>query len=159
MKSALPPIISPESRILILGSMPGEKSLASQQYYANRGNHFWKLMFSVFDEPFSFDYGDRLRLLIKHQIALWDVLAYCEREGSLDSKIKNESANDFNYFFEKYPNIAHVLFSSQAAEKYYDRYAARDQRVSYGVLPSPSGANAGKTFAQKLEAWEMLRLL
>ncbi|HEX9979807.1 MAG TPA: DNA-deoxyinosine glycosylase [Flavobacterium sp.] len=156
MKEALPPLIYPDSRILILGSMPGEKSLGEKQYYANKGNHFWKLMFTVFREPFSTDYKERKMLLRRHRIALWDVLAYCEREGSLDSKIRNEQANDFDGFFKQHPQLTHVYFSSKAAAAYYDKYAKHQENVKYAVLPSPSGANAGKNFAQKLEAWEVL---
>ncbi|HLA54482.1 MAG TPA: DNA-deoxyinosine glycosylase [Flavobacterium sp.] len=156
MKSAFPPFAFPESTILILGTMPGEESLRLQQYYANKGNHFWKLMFSVFNEPFSSDYETRKSLLVKNHIAIWDVLAFCEREGSLDSKIKNEVANDFETFYDSHPNLRAVFFSSKAASKFYDKYAVRRKGIEYAILPSPSGANAGKTFSQKLEEWKIL---
>jgi TDG/mug DNA glycosylase family protein len=156
MKEAMPPIVDDQTAILILGSMPGEKSLSHQQYYANRGNHFWKLMFSVFGMEFTFDYSARLQLLKEQRIGLWDVLAYCEREGSLDSNIKNEAANDFGLFIAKHPTIRHIVFSSKAAEKYYFKYSKSFDGITYHVLPSPSGANAGKTFAEKLEVWQIL---
>lgn len=155
-KTALLPIIYPDSRILILGTMPGEKSLELQQYYGNRGNHFWKLLFTIYEEPFSEDYELRKKLLLEKHIALWDVLAGCERIGSLDSNIRNERANDFESFFESYPNIRYVFFSSKAAAKYYDKYAVRKEQIEYHTLPSPSGANASMTFLQKLEAWKNL---
>ena len=87
---------------------------------------------------------------------MWDVLAYCEREGSLDSKIKNETPNDFKLFYSKNPNIKHVVFSSKAAEMYYRKYEFHNPAVIYHILPSPSGANANKTFLQKLEMWQKL---
>lgn len=133
--------------------MPGEKSLELQQYYGNRGNHFWKLMFEVLQENFSADYNERVALLNKYNIAVWDVLLYCEREGSLDSNIKNETANDFLGFYSNYPNISHVFFSSKNAAKYYDKYVGRRNGIVYDILPSPSGANATKSYAEKLHEW------
>lgn len=154
MKKAFEPVIDDNSKILILGTMPGEKSLELQQYYGNRGNHFWKIIFEMFNLPFSTDYIERIRLLKEKGIALWDVLQYCDREGSLDSNIKNELPNNFEVFYTEYPNIKAVLFSSKNAMKYYDRYVGRKPYIKYYVLPSPSGANATKSFIQKLEEWK-----
>ena len=154
MKKAFAPIIFPDSEILILGTMPGEKSLELQQYYGNRGNQFWKLLFTILNQPFSTDYEVRKDLLKRHKIALWDVLQYCEREGSLDSKIKNEQPNDFNSFYSNFPNIKAVLFSSKNAFAYYNKYAEQENEVMYDVLPSPSGANASMPFLKKLAVWE-----
>lgn len=154
MKKAFPPIIHDDSTILILGTMPGEKSLELQQYYGNRGNQFWKIMFAIFNEPFTLDYTLRKELLSKNNIALWDVLKHCEREGSLDSKIKNEIPNGFDQLYKSYPKIKHVFFSSKNAAAYYDKYVGRKKNVHYDVLPSPSGANATKTYAEKLEIWQ-----
>jgi hypoxanthine-DNA glycosylase len=157
VKTALPPIVNLESSTLILGSMPGEKSLELQQYYGNRGNSFWRLMFTIFNEAFSEDYEKRKQLLYQNGIAVWDVLSYCEREGSVDSKIKNEASNEFSKFFAAYPNITTVFFSSKAAAGYYDKYNPRLPYITYIILPSPSGANAGKSFSQKLEEWFILK--
>ena len=154
MKKAFPPIIYPDSTIIILGTMPGEKSLELQQYYGNRGNQFWKLLFTILKQPFTTDYEERKNLLRTYGIALWDVLQYCEREGSLDSKIKNELPNDFNSFYNKYPNIKNVLFSSKNASVYYNKYAEYKNGIVYDVLPSPSGANASMSFIKKLDVWE-----
>jgi len=154
MKKAFNPIVDDNSEILILGTMPGEKSLELQEYYGNRGNHFWRLLFTIFDFDLSNDYNDKLNLLISNRIALWDVLQYCERVGSLDSNIKNEVANDFSAFYKTHPQIKHVFFSSKNAAVYYDRYVGRKKDIQYDILPSPSGANATKTFAQKLEIWK-----
>lgn len=133
--------------------MPGEKSLELQQYYGNRGNQFWKLMFEILNEPFTTDYNHRINLLLKHNIALWDVLQFCEREGSLDSNIKNEAANDFASFYNFYPKIKHVYFTSKNAAKFYDKYVGRRPDIVYETLSSPSGANATKSFHEKLEDW------
>lgn len=149
-------MVSHESTILILGTMPGEESLRQQQYYANKGNQFWKLLFAIFDEPFSLEYETRKALLVKNNIAVWDVLSHCERAGSLDSKIKNEVPNDFTQFHTAHPKITTVFFSSKNAAKYYDKYAGRLDHIQYHILPSPSGANAGKTFLQKFDEWKIV---
>ena len=153
MKKAFPPIADKHSKILILGTMPGEKSLELQQYYGNRGNQFWKILFEIFGEEFSPDYNVRTNLLKQNGIALWDVLQHCEREGSLDSNIKNEAANDFESFFKAHPQIKHVFFSSKNAAAYYDKYVGRREGIKYDVLPSPSGANASMRPAEKLKIW------
>jgi hypoxanthine-DNA glycosylase len=139
--------------------MPGEESLRQGRYYANRGNHFWKLLFAVFDCPFSEDYNDRMALVTQKRIALWDVLGGCERHGSLDSNIKNEWPNDFAAFFSKHTSIRYVFFSSKAAEKYYNKYAAKVFGITYQTLPSPSGANASISFAAKFQHWRVLSSL
>lgn len=153
MKKAFPPLVNEKCKILILGTMPGEKSLELQQYYGNKGNQFWKLLFTLLNTEFTHDYDKRKALLEQHNIALWDVLEICEREGSLDSNIKNEASNDFESFYINYPNIKHVFFSSKNAAKYYDKYVGRKPDINYEILPSPSGANATKSFSEKLEEW------
>ena len=156
MKKALPPIVNGESTILILGTMPGEKSIARQQYYANPGNSFWKIIFKIFDEPFSPDYECRLELLKKHRIALWNVLSHCEREGSSDHKIRNEHPNDFEKFFDRYPNITRVYFESHAAARYYAKYAKMKEGIACVTLPSASGQNARMRFEEKCLRWKAL---
>lgn len=156
MKQAFPPLVNQNSRILILGTMPGEKSLELQEYYGNKGNSFWKLLFTLFNRPLPKEYIEKKQLLEENNIALWDVLAYCERTGSLDSNIKNEKANDFESFYKQYPNIKHVFFSSKNASNFYDKYVGRKKDLRYSILPSPSGANASKSFLQKLEEWEAI---
>lgn len=113
MKTAFAPIANKNSRVLILGTMPGERSIEIKQYYGHKGNQFWKLMFDVFNAPFTDSYEERITLLVKNKIALWDVLSHCEREGSADSAIKNEIANDFKTFYKLYPEIKHVFFCQQ----------------------------------------------
>lgn len=154
MKKAFPPVINTNSTILILGTMPGEKSLELQEYYGNKGNQFWKLLYTLMGKQPSDNYSDKISLLHENQIALWDVLAYCEREGSLDSNIKNEVVNDFESFYATYPNIKQVFFSSRNAEKYYDKYVGKRGGIIYQTLPSPSGAHATMTFNEKLQIWK-----
>lgn len=159
MKIALAPLVSYDSKLLILGTMPGEKSIALQQYYGNRGNHFWKILFMIFSEPFSLDYGVRKSLLERHHIALWNVLAHCQRKGSQDNNIRDETANDFVAFFEKYPNIRHVFFESKSAAGFYAKHVAYKTGVCYHTLPSTSGLNAGLSFDEKLAQWRLVGIV
>jgi hypoxanthine-DNA glycosylase len=156
MKHGLPPLINANSTVLVLGTMPGERSIALQQYYANKGNRFWKILFTVFKEPFSHDYEDRKNLLHRHGIALWNVLQSCEREGSSDSAILNEKPNNLDALHTEYPNIRHVFFESKGAEAYFIKYNKKRAFVSYAVLPSTSGLNARLSFQEKLEQWAAL---
>jgi hypoxanthine-DNA glycosylase len=154
LKFALPPLVTPSSEILILGTMPGDQSIARQQYYGNRGNRFWTIMFMIFEKDFSDSYEDRKELLARHKIALWNVFASCEREGSGDLKISNAVVNDFTGFHLRYPNIAHIFFESKSAAKFYYKNVEIQPAIAYHTLPSTSGLNARISFAQKLVEWK-----
>ncbi len=156
MKIALAPIATKNCQVLILGTMPGEQSLLQQQYYANKGNHFWRILFQVFDQEFSTDYEIRKKLILKNNLALWDVLYSCEREGSLDSKIKNEIPNNFSDFLKKHSQISTIVFSSKAAAVYFKKYVSPLPCLNYVTLPSPSGANAHLSLSQKTDLWQEL---
>lgn len=159
MKHGLRPIISNTSTALILGTMPGERSIALQQYYGNKGNHFWKILFTIFCEPFSTDYEVRKSLLHRHGIALWNVLKSCKREGSSDRAIQNEQPNNLDALHDGYTNIKYVFFESKSAETYFLKYNKKRAFVSYAVLPSTSGLNARFTFQQKLVQWAVVAQL
>jgi hypoxanthine-DNA glycosylase len=155
MKSfSFAPIASQDANILILGTMPGTKSLELNQYYGHNQNNFWKFMFLILKEDFSNDYQTRKALLQKNNIALWDVLQFCDRAGSLDSAIKNEIANDFETFLEQHPNIQTILFNGQKAAAFFKKYVHLKKEYQLRTLPSTSPANAGKSFQSKLEEWQ-----
>lgn len=156
MKTAFEPIADTSSRILILGTMPGERSLQLQQYYGHAGNHFWKIMFSILEQPFSTVYSERKKLLADHRIALWDVLQNCEGKGSSDNAIKNEIPNDFKSFYNQHKNIKSVFFASKKAKDFYNRYVIKSPDKSYHVLPSPSRTNTLKTFEEKVKEWRIV---
>jgi TDG/mug DNA glycosylase family protein len=156
------PVINDSARILILGSMPGIKSLSEQQYYAHPQNAFWRIMATLFDFDVSAGYQQRLELLQSNGIALWDVLHSCKREGSLDSMIqpKTQVANDFNELFIAYPNIRAVFFNGAKAESYFKRYIlpTLDQHsLHFARLPSTSPAHASLSFEKKLEVWRVVQ--
>lgn len=109
--SSLAAVAQTDAQILILGSMPGELSLARQQYYAHPSNAFWKIMANLFDFNPDDNYADRLLALQQHKLALWDVIQSCERQGSLDSHISNASiiSNNFVGFFQQHQQIKHIF--------------------------------------------------
>lgn len=154
LKQALQPLIDNSTIILIMGTMAGEQSIAKQEYYANKGNLFWKIMFAVFEEEFSNAYEDRKAFLAKYHIGLWNVLKSCKREGSSDAKITEETINDFENLHKQFPNIKYVFFESKAAAKYFHKHTLPQDGITYTTLPSTSGLNAGLTTAEKMERWK-----
>jgi len=147
----------PESRILILGSIPGQKSLTEQQYYAHPRNQFWPIIATLAGLTAQPDnYQDRLRLLASLNIALWDVIASCTRSGSLDSAINKDSiiANDFKSFFTKHPNIRFIAFNGQTAAKLFKQYRCEIPKgVKTVTLPSTSPAYATMSTENKTSSW------
>ncbi len=152
------PVSDADARVLILGSMPGKESLKQHQYYAHPQNAFWKIMGKLVGAQPSLPYQERLRLLQSSGIALWDVLASCERESSLDAHIRKEKANDFTSFFALYPHITHVFFNGTKAEQSFNRFVLEKQKLpplTFRRLPSTSPAHAGMRYADKLQAWKV----
>ncbi|MGA7594455.1 MAG: DNA-deoxyinosine glycosylase [Gallionella sp.] len=153
------PILGRSSTVLILGSMPGQASLAAGEYYAHPRNAFWTIMGELIGALPRLSYTERVGILRASGIALWDVLASCTRTGSLDSGIRQDSviANDFNSLFLNQPGITRVFFNGEKAEQCFLKYvhpALETDRLQYRRLPSTSPANAGIGYAQKLLAWQ-----
>jgi len=152
------PISSKDARILILGSMPGERSLAAAQYYAHPRNAFWKILQRAVGWEEGAEYDERILRLKAHGIALWDVLHSCHRKGSLDTAIRAGSVkvNDFGAFFRRHPKIDTVLFNGSASERYYKQYVLPTLErtdLSYLRMPSTSPAHAALSFEEKAAAW------
>jgi len=160
MISSFRPIVDKECKILILGTMPGVKSLEKQEYYGHERNAFWKIIYSLFKQELTSDYSHKKTFLLHHNIALWDVLKACYREGSSDSNIKDPIPNDFKIFFNQYPNIKAIYFNGEPAEKLFKRFVSKtlgDINIPFYRLPSTSPANAIK-FEQKLDQWQLILL-
>jgi hypoxanthine-DNA glycosylase len=154
----LPPIIDGNSRFLILGTFPSVISLEKQEYYANPANHFWKILYRIWDTPFTEDYGQRLQFLAKHKIALWDVLASCERIGSGDNKIKNEKPNKLRALIRQYPNLTHLFFNGNKPLEFFVKHKLTEGRlVPVPTFPSTSPANTHLGLELKIERWRLLR--
>ena len=153
--TGLAPVVSPGTRILVLGSFPGAASLAAQQYYAHPRNHLWPILSALLNDDLAgLPYAERLPRLLAHGVGLWDVLGACEREGSLDAAIRSPAANDFDRLRELCPQLHTVGFNGQASGKFAPQFAAAGYRTL--VLPSTSPAHASMTFEEKTAAWRAL---
>lgn len=152
-KTSLAPIADHNSRVLILDTMPGEKSLILQQYYACKSNFFWKVMFKVFKVPNQPDYRLRKQLLFKNGIALWNVLEFGEEKGNGDYAITSETSNDFYTFFQNHPGVTRILFNGNNAAEYYQQHVGYYSGLTTEILPSTSALNTWKSFEEKAEVW------
>lgn len=154
------PIIDSNSKVLILGSIPGVESLNKQQYYANKRNQFWKIIFSLYELCPYETYEERIEFLKSKNIALWDVIGSCFREGSLDSNIKNEVPNDFTSLFKKYPDIKCVFFNGNKAYETFKKEIGFEKYgyITFHKLPSTSPAHA-VSFESKLNKWKIIKII
>ena len=154
---SFPAIANSEARVLILGSMPGIKSLKAQQYYAHQQNSFWKILGVITGLDPQAPYIERTEKLLASGIAVWDVLHSCERIGSLDSAIEAAIVNDFESFFRCHPHIHRVCFNGTAAERYYRIHVLPKLKINhltYLRLPSTSPAHASLPYPEKLAIWK-----
>ena len=158
-----PPVARSDARVLVLGSLPGVRSIEAQQYYAQPRNAFWPIMDVLADAGPELDYAARLAALKRAGIALWDVAAGAVRPGSLDAAIVPASveANDFAGFFARYRQIRAVFFNGAKAAELYRRLVvttleAQSAALPMRRLPSTSPAHAAMPFAAKLEAWRVV---
>ena len=154
--SSFPAIIDKTSKILILGSIPGVKSLEKKEYYGHPQNKFWKIIFELFNEEFTENYKDKINILIKNHIALWDVLDSCERKGSLDSEIKNEEANPILELLEKHENISAIFCNGGKSFRTLQQILGKNFRIPIILLPSTSPLHT-ISFAEKLEKWKIIK--
>lgn len=161
-RRAFAAVVGADARLLVLGSMPGEASLAAERYYAHPRNAFWPIMQALLGATAA-DYPTRLALLTAHGIALWDVVQECRRPGSLDTAIVPASvrANDFNTFFRRHPGLQVIAFNGAAAQALFRRHVlpVTDPALLPAVqlgLPSTSPAHARLNLAQKTAAWSAI---
>lgn len=147
------PFVNDHAQILILGTMPGAMSLAKYEYYAHKQNAFWKIMYTVFaDGQIPDAFADKITFLQKNQIALWDVLAHCERKGSLDSAIRNQVENDILGLLSEYPKIKKILFNGKESHRFFIKKFGEVAGITYRVMPSTSPAYTLQ-FEEKLKIW------
>jgi TDG/mug DNA glycosylase family protein len=155
MLVGLPPILDHQTRIVILGSFPGKASLSTKRYYAHPRNQFWRLMSAVTNEPLSdIEYDSRLARLLSHNIGLWDTIAVCERQGSLDAAIRQAQANEFGVLRRHSSHIFRVCFNGKTSGKSEQRFSMAGFETL--VLPSSSPAYAHMSFEDKLLVWKKI---
>lgn len=156
-KCCFPPVVNPQVRILLLGSLPGEASLVQGQYYAHRQNQFWRLMGAILGEDLpGMAYEQRLQTLLRHRLGLWDVVARARRAGSLDSNIRDLSGNDLAGLVQSLPQLEAIAFNGATAARIgLKQLGSLADRYRIIRLPSSSPAFT-QSFADKLAAWRVL---
>ena len=155
MIASFAPFVNAETETLILGTMPGAMSLLKQEYYAHKQNQFWKIMFTVFSNgviPEAFI--KRVAFVQQNKIGLWDVLAHCERKGSLDIHIKNHTENNIPALLQEFPKIKKILFNGKESHRYFMKKFGNIDGIIFHVMPSTSPANTIK-FEEKLRLWQI----
>jgi hypoxanthine-DNA glycosylase len=159
--TSFPPIVTPDATVLILGSMPGSRSLRIGQYYGHPHNFFWPFMQEIYGIARALPYAERIAILQDKGVALWDVLKECEREGSLDTAIvpASELPNDFPWLLSAYPTIQRICLNGSKAATAFARHVvpllptAIQNRVTLIPLPSTSPANRTISTEDKLARW------
>ena len=155
-KSGFAPVIDKNTEILILGSLPSDISILKGEYYANPQNQFWKIIFTIFNNGVPIvDYKEKLALLLKNKIGLWDVLTEANRPGSLDSNIKQEVLNDFSGLFTDYPKIRLLAINGDKAFNLYLKKRAGLPQKELVRLTSSSPANTSKNVLLKVKEWQV----
>jgi len=152
-KTSFPPISHPETDILILGTLPGDRSLQLGEYFAHPRNRFWKILAEITGSPLPENYAEKLELLKQHRIGLWNVLHRAERWGSLDAAITNEVPNDLPQFLSRHQDLKLIAFDGRKPEAFHDKYFSRKEEISYHSLPSCSPANARFSLAALCDTW------
>lgn len=157
------PISNARARILILGTLPSQASLAANQYYAQKQNAFWKIIAALTHSPLTLSYAQRKQHLLKNHIALWDVCHSAERKGSLDSNIKLATLipNDFENFLKSHKKISKICFNGQFAAQLFRRkvlptLSLNRENIQFATLPSTSPAHATMRMEEKLALWKIV---
>lgn len=150
-----PPVFDENSEILILGSFPSVKSRQESFFYANPQNRFWKLMAQLLNESTPKDTKDKIVMLKKHKIALWDVIESCDIVGSSDSSISNVVPVDISQILNR-ANIIKVYANGGKAFELYNKYLYPKTKLDITKLPSTSPANAGYSFDKLLSEWKKI---
>jgi len=156
-KRSFPPVVNAETRLLLLGTLPGEESLAQGRYYAHPRNQFWLLMSDVVDRDLTkLDYSDRLAALLAAQVGLWDVVESASRRGSLDAQIRDHRPNRLIELAATLPKLAAIGFNGNTAARIGRKHLAARNDVQLIDLPSSSPAFT-MSLAEKRLRWRILR--
>ncbi len=157
IKQSFAPIVNDNTRILILGSLPGDASLKQQQYYAHPQNRFWHLLSLIIDTNLvDMPYPERLQTLLENHIGLWDVVAQANRRGSLDSQIRERADNDLLSLIKSLPELRTIAFNGATAYKIGQQILSQ-QQSDFQIINLPSSSPAYTlAFALKAEKWMAL---
>ena len=155
-KHNIPPLFSKESRVLILGSFPSVKSREAQFFYGHPQNRFWQVISHIFGFPIPQTVEQKNELILKNNLALWDVIQSCEICGSSDSSIKCVVPNDISYIL-KNSKVERIYLNGKTAERYFKKHIASSVDVPFCTLPSTSAANAAYSLQKLVSEWEKIK--
>ena len=150
------PIFSSTSRILILGSLPSVKSREQNFFYGHPQNRFWKVISGLMNEPVPVDVEEKRKLLLKYDIAIWDVIQSCDIKGSSDSSIKNVTPTDLASIVEQ-SRITKIFCNGKTSGKLYEKYQSKRVGIDAMILPSTSPANAAYSLERLMDAWSVIK--
>ncbi|WP_158096068.1 DNA-deoxyinosine glycosylase [Cloacibacillus sp. An23] len=151
MKYSFGPLINENSKILILGSLPGVRSLAESRYYAHPQNKFWKIIYGAWGLTPDADFDARYGFILAHGLALWDVIKCARREGSADGSIRDETPNDVPALLATHPAVSLIIFNGGFAFAKYKKYFGLP-KIEYRKMLSTSPACAGRD-KEREEMW------
>ncbi|MTW88318.1 DNA-deoxyinosine glycosylase [Virgibacillus dakarensis] len=158
--TSFPPVLPADPKVLILGSMPGGMSLAKQEYYGNPRNHFWDILYELFNQAPLATYDEKRSFVKQHHIALWDTIGTCFREGSLDANITNEEPNDVIGLVKKHSSVRLIACNGTKSFQTFKKFfgGVKLQHVDVIKLPStsPVPGRYTKSFAGKVEEWSRI---
>ena len=152
----IPPVFDSASRILILGSFPSVKSREGHFFYHHPQNRFWKTLAGILAVPVPGSIDEKKEFLLSHHIALWDVIASCEIQGSADSSIKDVVPTDLSGILAQAP-VRRIYVNGKKAEQLYRKYQQKQTGIEAVCLPSTSPANAAWSLDRLVEAWQVIR--
>ena len=153
LSHSFPPFIYEGVEILILGSLPGKKSIELKEYYGHPRNRMWKILCAITNSDLPNDYGSKKVFLQKNKIGLWDVASSAERKGSLDSNIKKEIPNDVDSLLLNFSSIKVIGFNGKKSENMYNKFFKLNKSIKYVSLPSSSPANMAISFEDICLRW------
>lgn len=157
-KSAFAPVVAPDTRVLVLGSLPGEASLRASRYYAHPANQFWRLIGGVIGRDLGpLAYHDRLAALLEARVGLWDSVARARRQGSLDTAIRDVEPAPLASLADTLPALRAVGFNGATSARIGRRQFAADSPLAFVQLASSSAAYCRVTLEEKQESWNVLR--
>lgn len=154
---SISPLYDKNSKILILGSFPSQKSREQMFFYGHPQNRFWKVLAAIFESEAPKTVEEKRKFILTNRLALWDVIASCDIIGSSDSSIKNVVPNDLSEILSV-ANIKQIFVNGKTAEKYYNKYIAKQIEQEAICLPSTSPANAAWSFERLVNAWKIIKL-
>jgi len=155
-KTSFDPISNTATTILILGTIPGDKSLELGEYYGHSRNRFWKIISTITDNELPLTYTDKKALLLKTKIGIWDIAHKANRKGSLDSAIEDEEPNDLDNFITRHKHLKVIAFNGTKSEALFDKYFDRRNDIKYVSLPSTSPANTRIDFDNICKQWRQI---